>query len=219
MVAMNEAWVRLSYNDKSFVPERQGLARCEPSNIQELVEELDRYYNASADHPGGIVLELASGCPEKLIPLELKRAREEEHLLKVSSAAKLTVAREKVKALEKASFDISPALKKERLFQKLCIFTGEAPTLICGGYFSEHPVPCESCAKNRPKIQHASVDFSREHMNKTILAACRGARDGLITDDHLGLAIEKYSYRARTFEGDTYETSFLWAREEKRDRD
>jgi hypothetical protein len=56
----------------------------------------------------------------------------------------------------------------------------------------------------------------RQRHNRAVLAACRGTRDGLITNDHLGEAVRKYNYAARTLEGDTYETAFEWAREEKK---
>jgi hypothetical protein len=62
-------------------------------------------------------------------------------------------------------------------------------------------------------------DIWRDQVNKITLAACRGTRDGLVTDDHLGEAVKKYRYAARTLEGDTYETAFEWARQERRDRD
>ena len=50
---------------------------------------------------------------------------------------------------------------------------------------------------------------------KIQLAACRGTLEALVTDKHLAIAVKKYGYVARTFEGDVFEESFIWAREEK----
>jgi hypothetical protein len=56
----------------------------------------------------------------------------------------------------------------------------------------------------------------KERENMVILAASRGVYEALTTNSHLGEAVQKYRYQARTFEGDAFETAFEWAREEKK---
>ena len=51
-----EAEIILRYTDGAFV--EGGWSRCEPTNLAQLVQELDRYYNCSSDHPGCIELRL-----------------------------------------------------------------------------------------------------------------------------------------------------------------
>jgi hypothetical protein len=58
----------------------------------------------------------------------------------------------------------------------------------------------------------------KERDDRLILAASRGVLEGFGSDLHLGAAFGKYRYGARTFEGDAFETAFLWARQEREDR-
>jgi hypothetical protein len=60
-----------------------------------------------------------------------------------------------------------------------------------------------------------NAEEQKDRENRLVLAASLGVLEALTTDLHLGDAIRKYRYAARTFEGDAFETAFLWAREEK----
>jgi hypothetical protein len=62
VTALNEITVKIRYPDEVLKP--GGSIRCEPSNVQELVEEIDRAMNAS--HFGGqLSLEIVPDAPPK----------------------------------------------------------------------------------------------------------------------------------------------------------
>jgi len=56
-------------------------------------------------------------------------------------------------------------------------------------------------------------DWTTDRSNKLVLAAARGVWLAIKTDRHLGDAARVYGYESRTYEGDAFETAFLWARE------
>ncbi len=58
----------------------------------------------------------------------------------------------------------------------------------------------------------------KERDDRLVLAASRGVLEGFGSGLELAGAIGKYRYGARTFEGDAFETAFLWARQEREDR-
>lgn len=55
---------------------------------------------------------------------------------------------------------------------------------------------------------------AKEREDRLVLAASRGVYVALVQPKkHLGDAARAFDYRARTFEGDAFETAFEWARE------
>lgn len=55
---------------------------------------------------------------------------------------------------------------------------------------------------------------AKEREDRLVLAASRGVFDAVYSTRDLGAACARYGYAARTFEGDAFETAFLWAKEE-----
>jgi hypothetical protein len=65
-------------------------------------------------------------------------------------------------------------------------------------------------------LARAEVERLHEQRARTNLAAARGADTANVPDADLGTAGRGFGYRARTAEGDAFETAFEWARENVR---